>query len=287
MEISDGAVRILGAMLEKRSGQHLGDGRRWRIDTALRPLMRERGIETLDQFVAQMSRSPEPGLTDAVFEALLNHETFFYRDTASFRLLEERGLARLATARAQRRRLRIWCAGCSTGQEAYSLAMMLGEACQRWGGWMIDILATDVSAAAIARAREGLYNQLEIQRGLPIKQMMRHFRKEGEQWRASGALRRMIRFKVHNLLEPPPAGRYDMILCRNVLLYFSGETRRLVLERLAGAIAPDGVLMLGAGETVIGNSDAFVSDYEARGLYRPRMDLPRAEEACAEGTRFG
>jgi chemotaxis protein methyltransferase CheR len=277
MEVSDGAVRILAAMLESRSGQQLSDGRRWRIDTALRPLMRERGFESLDALVTHMVGGSEPRFAETVVEALLNHETFFYRDTGPFQLLQERGLPRLQATRRDQRRLRIWCAGCATGQEAYTLAMILSDHSHGWRDWRIEILATDLSNAAIARAREGVYSQIEIQRGLPVRQMLRYFRHEGDQWRATPALRSMIRFKAHNLCEPPPAGRFDLILCRNVLLYFSGEMRRLVLGRIASAIAPDGVLMLGAGETVIGNSDAFVSDYEARGLYRPRVDLPQAK----------
>ena len=280
MEISDGAVRILAGMLETRSGQQLGQGRRWRIETELRPLMKARGIETLDGFVDHLVRGGEPHLADIVVDALLNNETFFFRDVAAFDLLEQKGLGRLRHARGETtRRLRIWCAACSTGQEAYSLAMLIADMPRLWDGWTVDILASDVSHSAIDRAREGLYSQLEIQRGLPVRRMLRYFRKEGEQWRIDPAIRRMVRFQAHNLVEQPPLGLFDLILCRNVLLYFSGDVRRLVLGRLAGAIAPDGVLMLGAGETVIGNSDAFVSDYEARGLYRPRLDLSRSGAA--------
>jgi chemotaxis methyl-accepting protein methylase len=207
-------------------------------------------------------------IAQAVIEALLNNETFFYREPAAFDLLDA-AMIRLREARAETRRLRIWCAGCSTGQEAYSLAMHFA-ADDRWAGWTIDITGSDVSAAAIAQARAGLYSQFEIQRGLPVRQMLRWFDSEGEQWRANAELRQKVLFRTHNLLDAPLLpGRCDVILCRNVLLYFTQSRRAAVFERLAKASAPDGVLMLGAGETVIGQTDRFISDSEHRGLYRP------------------
>ena len=224
-----------------------------------------------------------PELAEAAIDALLNHETFFYRDIAAFRLLDEQGLMRFHTARASTRRLRIWSAGCSTGQEVYTLAMMIADRPDRWRGWTIEILGTDLSAAAIEQARAGRYTQFEIQRGLPVAQMLRCFDQDGEIWRACDDLRKAVRFRVHNLLEAPPIGRFDVMLCRNVLLYFSADVRSLVFGRLAGAIAPDGLLMLGAGETVMGQTDRFVSDYECRGFYRKRIDMPPMQ--IIEGLR--
>lgn len=273
--MSDGTVRIIAGLLEARSGQQLAVSRRWRIETALRPLMQERGFATLDGLVAGLLNDAG-GLADAVVDALLNNETYFFRDLASFRQVESRALTRLAAARAATRRLRVWSAGCSTGQEAYTLAMLFAEAPAQWAGWRIDIVATDLSRAAIARARYGEYSQLEIQRGLPVGLMLRYFTSDGDMWRIDPALARMVRFHVHNLVDRPPGGPFDLILCRNVLFYLTPDVRRLVYGRLASAIAPDGGLMLGAGETVLGNSDAFVSDFECRGIYRPRIEVPAA-----------
>jgi chemotaxis protein methyltransferase CheR len=275
MEISDGAVRVLAGLLEARTGQQLAAGRRWRIDTALRPLLGRHGIASLDQFVGQIVAGQNPRLADEAVEALLNHETFFFRDLAAFRLLDEQGLSRLREARLATRRLRIWSAGCSTGQEVYTLAITIANRPDRWGGWTIDILGTDLSAVAIERATVGRYSQFEIQRGLPVAQMLRCFDQDGDHWQASAALRQAVRFRVHNLLAPPPVGLFDVVLCRNVLLYFSSDVRGLVFGRIASAMQPDGLLMLGAGETVIGQTDAFVSDFEARGLYRRRIEAPR------------
>jgi chemotaxis protein methyltransferase CheR len=283
MEISDSAVRILAGLLEARTGQQLAIGRRWRIDTALRPLIAKHDIPSLDELVHRLVSGRNAALADEAIEALLNHETFFYRDLAAFRLLDEQGLTRLQAARASTRRLRIWSAGCSTGQEAYTIAMMIADQPERWRGWTIDILGTDLSPTAVERAREGRYSQFEIQRGLPVRQMLRGFDQDGDQWQVSAALRQAVCFRTHNLLTPAPVGLFDVVLCRNVLLYFSADVRGLAFGRIASAMQPDGLLMLGAGETVMGQTDAFVSDFEARGLYRKRLDVPQPAPMSAIG----
>jgi chemotaxis protein methyltransferase CheR len=279
VEVNDVSSRILAGLLETRTGQQLTISRRWRIETALKSLMRERGIATLDQLIATLVAGREPSLADEVVEALLNNETYFYLDRLPFDLLLKGALPRLQQARGKEKRLAIWCAGCSTGQEVYSLAMSFAEAKLRWQDWKIDILGTDVSRAAVERARRGLYSQFEVQRGLPVMQMMRWFDEaEGQQWQVSPELQKAVRFQVHSLLEAPPQPRrFDIILCRNVLLYFSAETQKAVFSRLVEASAPDAYLMLGAGETVIGQTEDFVSDPEQRGLYiRKTAQEPRA-----------
>ncbi|WP_419825113.1 CheR family methyltransferase [Sphingomonas sp.] len=278
-QISDGAVHILAGLLEARTGQQLAVGRRWRIDTALRPLLAEVRASSLDDLAHRVVAGRDPMLADKVIEALLNHETSFCRDARAFQQLAELGFGRLHEARRETRRLRVWSAGCATGQEAYTLAMLFADEPERWADWHIDILGTDLSAAAIERARSGVYTHFEVQRGLPIAQMLRRFEQRDGQWRVEAALRRMVRFQVHNLLDAPPAGRFDAVLCRNVLLYFAGDMRRLVFGRIASAIAQDGALMLGAGETTMGQTDQFVSDYSCRGLYRPRVEPPRQAAA--------
>jgi chemotaxis protein methyltransferase CheR len=267
--VSDSASRILGGLLEARTGQQLTMSRRWRIETALQPLMRERGISSLDGLVAALVARNDERLADSVVEALLNNETFFYRDRQAFELLLGPALQRLEAARRAERRLAIWCAGCSTGQEAYSIAMHFAEQKARWAGWTIDILATDVARGAIEQARGGVYSQFEVQRGLPVLQMMRWFEElPGAAWRIDPQLRRAVRFEVASLVGPSAqTARFDIVLCRNVLLYFSAEVRRTAFVRIAAAAADDAVLMLGAGETVIGQTEAFVSDPQCRGLY--------------------
>jgi len=278
MEISATSQRILASLLEARTGQQLAFNRRWRIDTALAAILRERGFASVDQLVARLVSGQDRALSDRVIEALLNNETYFFRDKLPFDLLLEGPVKRLEKLRAAKRRLSIWCAGCSTGQEAYSLAMSFAADKARWQGWTIDIVGTDLSGSAIARARAGSYSQFEVQRGLPIMQMLRWFSEQGGgEWQIDPALRSSVRFEVANILEPPPRpGTFDIVLCRNVLLYFAPDMRRLAFNRLGQAVADDGTLMLGAGETVLGQTERFVPDPEHRGLYRLAAVSPAA-----------
>jgi chemotaxis protein methyltransferase CheR len=282
VQVSDSSSRILAGLLEARTGQQLTMSRRWRIETALAALLRERGIPTLDELITILVMGREPSLATQVVEALLNNETYFFRDRTPFDLLTRAALPKLMQRRDAAKRLRIWSAGCSTGQEAYSLAMLFAEDPQRWAGWTIDILGSDVSESAVRRARDGVYSQFEVQRGLGITQMIRWFEECEGGWRAIEPLRRVVRFQVHNLLEPVPhPGEFDIVLCRNVLLYLNAERRTHVFERLAGAMASDGCLMLGAGETVIGQTRRFEADTQARGLYR------LAEQSSSERVAVG
>ena len=269
MQISDSSSRILAGLLEARTGQQLTMSRRWRIETALSALLRERGIATLDELITILVMGKEPSLSQKVVEALLNNETYFFRDRAPFDVLQRQALIELAQRRQDSKRLRIWSAGCSTGQEVYSLAMLFAEQPEQWRGWTIDILGTDVSTSCIDRARAGSYSQFEVQRGLGINQMIKWFEEANDGWRAVEALRKPIRFQVHNILEAAPhPGNFDIVLCRNVLLYLSPEKKTLAFERIAAAMAEDGWLMLGAGETVIGQTSKLGADINARGLYR-------------------
>ncbi|MEO7277743.1 MAG: protein-glutamate O-methyltransferase CheR [Sphingomicrobium sp.] len=269
MQISDSSSRILAGLLEARTGQQLTMSRRWRIETALSQLLREREISTLDELITILVMGKEPNLSQQVVEALLNNETYFFRDRSPFDLIERHALPELAARRASTRRIKIWSVGCSTGQEVYSLAMLFADNPERWHGWTVDILGTDVSTGCVDRARSGVYTQFEVQRGLGINQMIKWFEECGEGWRATEPLRRQVRFQVHNLLEAPPhPGGFDIVLCRNVLLYLSQDKKALAFERLASAMADDGWLMLGAGETVIGQTTRLGSDADARGLYR-------------------
>ena len=280
MQVSDSSSRILAGLLEARTGQQLTMSRRWRIETALAALLRERQIPTLDELITILVMGREPALATKVVEALLNNETYFFRDRAPFDLLAKAALPRLVQQRRSAKRLRIWSAGCSTGQEAYSLAMLFAEDPVRWAGWTIDILGSDVSDGAVQRAREGKYSQFEVQRGLGIAQTIKWFEEVEGGWRAVEPLRRMVRFQVHNLLEPVPhPGQFDIVLCRNVLLYLNSERRAQVFDRLASAMADDGCLMLGAGETVIGQTRRLEADPNERGLYR--LSVPSAGEPIA------
>jgi chemotaxis protein methyltransferase CheR len=279
VQISDSSTRILAGLLEARTGQQLTMSRRWRIETALSSLLRERAISTLDELITILVMGKEPSLSQKVVEALLNNETYFFRDRAPFDVLQRHALPELAKRRDKSKRLRIWSAGCSTGQEVYSLSMLFAEEPEKWRGWTVDILGTDVSTSCVDRARNGAYSQFEVQRGLGINQMIKWFEECSDGWRAVETLRRSVRFQVHNLLEPSPhPGDFDIVLCRNVLLYLSPEKKTLAFERIAGAMAKDGWLMLGAGETVIGQTTKLGADISARGLYRLAGDGTRVEK---------
>ena len=288
MQISDSSSRILAGLLEARTGQQLTMSRRWRIETALSSLLRERGIATLDELITILVMGKEPNLSQKVVEALLNNETYFFRDRAPFETLQRHALPELVQRREKTKRLRIWSAGCSTGQEVYSLSMLFAEEPEKWRGWTVDIFGTDVSNECIDRARAGMYTQFEVQRGLAIGQMIKWFEESPDGWRAVEPLRKNVRFQVHNLLEPAPhPGEFDIILCRNVLLYLSLEKKKIAFDRIAGAMAEDGWLMLGAGETVIGQTTKLGGDVNARGLYRLVGDGSRVEKRQADRRAAG
>jgi chemotaxis protein methyltransferase CheR len=259
-------MNMIAALLEQRAGQQIAANRAWRIETALQPLLRTRGLKTLDDLVAQLIASRTGELGDQVVDALLNQETSFFRDAAVLDMVAEAAQALQATN--PDRKLRIWSAGCSTGQEPLSLAMLLAEKGMMDGPLAPEIVATDISPAALSRARAGRFSQFEIQRGLPVRRMMQWFDSIGGDWVAKPELVRRVQFRQHNLTaDCAPAGRFDMILCRNVMLYFSVAVRRQVFDTLSTAVRPGGLLVLGAGETVIDLTEHFSPSTVFRGFY--------------------
>ena len=271
---SQTAISVLTALLEARTGQQIAAYRSWRLDTALKPLLRDRKLDTLDQLVTQLLEGSDRLIGDRIVDALVNQETSFFRDAQVFELLVEA----VAAAQAERRRVRIWCAGCSTGQEPLSLAMAFAERHQTSGAPMPEIVATDVSEAALVRARAGRFSQFEIQRGLPVRQMIRWFDTTGSDWVAKPELVKLVSFRRMNLVsDQPPPGRFDIILCRNVLLYLSTQTKTHVFPKLADALNPGGMLVLGAGETVIGQTKAFEPSKAFRGFYQLQGEEGRSQ----------
>ncbi|WP_086619960.1 CheR family methyltransferase [Erythrobacter tepidarius] len=274
METSEASHQIIADLLAARTGQHLTESRRWRVNSALAGIFREHGISNIDQLVCLLA-SPRAGsdgrdLSQEVVEALLNNETYFFRDKPTFDQLPQDILPELARRRAGTKRLSIWLAGCSTGQEVYSLAMVFADQKERWAGWRIELIGTDVSQRAINAARSGLYSQFEVQRGLGVTQMLRHFEEISSGWLIREDIRRMAQFRQHNVLGPPPGREpFDLVLCRNVLLYFDRATRAAAFDRLASAVAPDGFLMLGAGETVVGQTHHFSPSPRRASFFEP------------------
>lgn len=269
--LSPAAMQVLTSLLEARTGQQIEQTRVWRIGTALKPLLRELDLPGFDSLVAALALPDAHGLADRVVDALLNQETSFFRDGVVIESVAT-AIEQLDAADPARRQ-RIWSAGCSGGQEIYSLAMTLLDRGNFRSANLPDMLATDVSARTVARARLGQFSQFEVQRGLPIRTLMRWFEPAGENWNIRREISAAVKFRQQDLVEGAmPPGLFDIVLCRNVLLYFSQPVREHVLRRLAGSVRPNGLLVLGAGETVLGLSSAFDPCQRFRGLYRRREE---------------
>jgi chemotaxis protein methyltransferase CheR len=268
--------RQLAELLRKHSGQQLMANRHWRVEMALKPVLRRHSIPDMDVLGALLSNECEAALVRECVEAMINNETCFYRDQANFALLTGPVLDSIRDKRKATRRLRIWSAACSTGQEPYSLAMYFADNPEKWADWNIQILATDVSTIALSQARKGHYSQFEIQRGLPVMLMLKYFDQHGTDWQLKDPSRRAVSFASHNLVESARGlGVFDLVLCRNVLMYLCEDNRRQVLSHMADVLSPDGNLMLGAAETVIGQTDRLESSREFRGFYEPTGKLSR------------
>jgi chemotaxis protein methyltransferase CheR len=262
------ATRILAGLLENRTGQQIAPSRYWRIQTALAPLLKQHGIPDLDALVAVLSDPENERLLQESLELMLNNESFFFRDIALFATLRSEALPALRQRRAGSKTLRIWCAGTSTGQEAYSVAMLIDSDRELWADWKVEIIGTDISATVIAKARSGRYSQFEIQRGLSVDYMLRYFTQDGDDWIIDPRLQQMVQFQQENILRPrTDLGRFDLILCRNVLMYFAPETRAIAYAKLERSLEDHGLLMLGAAETVMDQTQLFSGTREMRGLY--------------------
>ncbi len=259
---------LLTGLLESKTGQILKSSRHWRVEMALKPVLREHTIPDLSVLASLIETDLGGQLAQDCIEALINNETCFFRDQANFALLTGPVTDSLREKRRASKRLRIWSAACSSGQEPYSVAMAFAENAEKWRGWNIEIVATDVSHSVLGKAKSGRFSQFEIQRGLPVTMMLKYFRQGGEDWIVDKEIRRMLSFVPHNLIESPAClGKFDIILCRNMLMYLSDERKALVLENLCDSLAEGGYLMLGSAETVIGHSDGFHPSDEFRGFY--------------------
>jgi chemotaxis protein methyltransferase CheR len=259
----------LRKFLKDRSGLDLSSDKQYLVESRLIPLARKAGLPGIDELVAQI-KGGSAAIAAEVVEAMTTNETFFFRDKLPFDHLREAIVPELLQARAGRRSLRIWCAASSTGQEPYSIAMCLKEMGAQLSGWRIEIIATDLAHSVLEKSRAGIYSQFEVQRGLPIQMLVKYFKQIGELWQLNADIRAMIQFRQLNLLQDfSHLGTFDVVFCRNVLIYFDQDTKVSVFKRMAKAMEPDGFLALGAAETVVGLTDAFKPHPDKRGLYRP------------------
>ncbi len=275
--MTDLDFEFLRGFLKTRSGLAMTAEKRYLVESRLTPICRQRGLASLHDLVAQLRLGHDTALERAVVEAMTTNETFFFRDRVPFDLFRDVLLPQAIARNAARRRLRIWCAASSTGQEPYSIAMLLQEAGPRLAGWQVELVATDLSLEVIERAKSGVYSHFEVQRGLPVQWLIKYFTQAGEQWQITPALRSMVDYRQINLLNGFEAlGSFDVVFCRNVLIYFDAPTKADVLNRIAACLAPGGALVLGAAETVIGLTNRLAPVPEHRGLYGHAAPAPAA-----------
>jgi chemotaxis protein methyltransferase CheR len=261
---------FLRKLLKERSGLDLSPDKQYLVESRLVPLARKAGLAGITELVQKMKAGLADALTAEVVEAMTTNETFFFRDKIPFDHLKDTMLPALLQARAARRSLRIWCAASSTGQEPYSIAMCLKGLGAAIAGWKIDIVATDLSQGVLEKSKAGIFSQFEVQRGLPIQMLVKHFTQVGDMWQLNADIRSMVQHRQLNLLQDfGHLGTFDVIFCRNVLIYFDQDTKAGIFERLARLVEADGFMVLGAAESVVGISDAFKPYPDRRGLYRP------------------
>jgi chemotaxis protein methyltransferase CheR len=261
----------LRKLLKDHSGLDLSADKQYLIESRLLPLARKVGLSGIGELVQKMKGGSASTITQ-VIEAMTINETFFFRDRVPFDHFRNSIVPEILRARANRKSIRIWCAAGSTGQEPYSLAMCLKEMGATLTGWRVEILATDLSQEVLEKSRAGIYSQFEVQRGLPIQMLVKYFRQTGELWQINADIRAMVQHRQLNLLRDfSQLGVFDVIFCRNVLIYFDQDTKIDIFNRLAKATEPDGFLALGAAESVVGLTDVFKAHPERRGLYRPNV----------------
>ncbi len=266
MNVSD--FDLVAQLLKQRSGLALNKEKAYLLESRLNPVARKWNFSGFDELVQAVRNNKDEALLVDVTEAMTTNESFFFRDQKPFEQFSDMVLPHLLEARAAKRTIRIWSAACSSGQEPYTLAMLLEENATKLAGWRVEIVATDLSNEILDKAKEGLYSQFEVQRGLPINLLVKYFVQVGDRWQIDESLRRTIKFQQFNLLEDLSSlGQFDVVFCRNVLIYFDMSTKTQVLDGIADLLPPDGFLYLGGAETVLGTTDRFQLMQGQRGIY--------------------
>jgi chemotaxis protein methyltransferase CheR len=260
--------QLFGDIVRERSGLVLTEEKVYLLESRLVPLARRRGLNSMEDLAEEVRRHRDERLLNEITEAMTTNETFFFRDNKPFDTFRDLVLPQLLQTRSAKKTLRIWNAACSTGQEPYSLAMLLKEQAANLAGWRVEIIATDISNEVLEKAKAGLYSQFEVQRGLPIQLLVKYFQQMGEMWQIDSSIRAMVKFQPKNLLEDLSGlGQFDVVFCRNVLIYFDQKTKSQVLDQVHKIIASDGALFLGGAETVLGICDDFKPVDGQRGVY--------------------
>ncbi len=263
----------LRKLVRERSGLVLSADKQYLVESRLQPVAHRAGLASLSELVVKLKNARSEGLVVEIAEAMTTNESFFFRDKLPFEHFRNTIMPALLAARSLRRPIRIWCAAAATGQEPYSLAISLKEMGDKINGHEIEIVATEFATQVLEKAKSGLFSQFEVQRGLPIQLLLKYFDQVGDSWQINPDVRAMVQFRPFNLLhEFTHLGRFDLVFCRNVLIYFDHETKTQVLDRMARVTESDGYLVLGAAETVVGLTDSFRPLPDHRGLYVPNLD---------------
>lgn len=266
----DEVFMFLAKLLRERSGLALPRDKEYLLESRLTPVARRHGHQSIEALWPIIRNGQNRAIEADIVEAMTTNETFFFRDASTFDTFRKAVLPALLAARASAKKLRIWFAACSSGQEPYSVAMILEEERARFGGWTVEMVGTDISNEMVQRSRDGLYTHFEAQRGLPIQLLAKYFDKEEQGWRVKAPMRERIKFRPFNLMESFAAlGTFDVIFCRNVLIYFELAMKRDILDRMSRQMPNDGALFLGGAETVIGVSDKFVPHPGHAGIFVP------------------
>ncbi len=256
--------------LKSKAGIVITSEKAYLVENRLAPIARKYGLASAADVLTKLRRSPPTPLVNDVLDAMTTNETLFFRDQRPFDQFRDKVLPTLLERNAASRRIRIWCAACSSGQEPYSLAMLFAELGPKVAGWRLDIVGTDISKSILEKAKKAEYSQFEVQRGLPITMLVKYFEQKGEAWALKPDIKSKVSFREFNLLDNPRSlGQFDVVFCRNVLIYFDQETKGQILARIAGIMPQDGHLFLGGAETVLGVSDKFAAAPGLRGIYLP------------------
>lgn len=256
--------------LKSKAGIVITAEKAYLVENRLAPVARKHGMESANEVLSKMRGYPPAALVNDVLDAMTTNETLFFRDQRPFDQFRETVLPALMARNAASKRIRIWCAACSSGQEPYSLAMMFSELGAKVDGWRLEIVGTDISKTILEKARKAEYSQFEVQRGLPIQMLVKYFEQKGDAWALKQDIRNRVTYREFNLLEHPRAlGQFDVVFCRNVLIYFNQTTKAEILGRISSVMPSDGYLFLGGAETVLGVTDAFAAAPGLRGIYLP------------------
>ncbi len=270
--MTPGDFDFISGLLRNLSGLVLTQDKAYLLESRLMPIARKNGLQSVEELIELVRSTKKEELITAVMEAMTTNESFFFRDTKPFDLFRDEILPQLMENRASKKSFRIWCAAASSGQEPYSLAMILKDTAAKLTGWRHEIVGTDISKDILDKAKAGVYSQFEVQRGLPIQLLIKYFDKMEDQWQIKADIRNMVTYKYFNLLENLSAlGKFDIVFCRNVLIYFDPETKGKVLSGIADLMPDDGLLFLGGAETVLGISDRFRPVKGQRGVYEKTL----------------